>query len=128
MNLLLDTHTLIWYLEGDSALSLRCRELIEDPANELYVSIASFWEIAIKLSMPDKLIISRPFDDLAQLVWENKMTVLPIQFSHLSRLQTLPFHHKDPFDRLLIAQSMAEQMPILSRDSHFADYAIRCIW
>lgn len=128
MNLLLDTHTLIWYLEGNQELSQTCQNLIEERSNTNFVSIASFWEIAIKLSIGGKLELSKPFEQLNQLVWENNITVLPIRFDHTSIVKSLPFHHKDPFDRIIIAQAIVDDMPILSRDGYFDAYPIRRLW
>ena len=84
MNLLLDTHVLIWYLEGNQELSINCRTAIEDSTNTNFVSIASFWEISIKLSIGNKLELSVPFDRLSQLTWQNNISVLPIHISHTS--------------------------------------------
>ncbi len=128
MNLLLDTHTLIWYLEGSQELSQPCRSMIEDSANTNFVSIASYWEIAIKLSLVGKIELSQPFEQLHQIAWANNITTLPIRFDHTTVVKSLPFHHKDPFDRIIIAQAIVENMPVLSRDSHFASYPIRLIW
>ncbi|QMW00521.1 type II toxin-antitoxin system VapC family toxin [Spirosoma foliorum] len=128
MNLLLDTHTLIWYLEGNAELSQACQNLIENPGNNNFVSIASFWEIAIKLSIGGKLELSKPFEQLYQLAWENNITVLPIRFDHTTTVKSLPFNHKDPFDRIIISQAIVDNMPVLSRDGHFDAYAIRRLW
>lgn len=128
MNLLLDTHTLIWYLDGDAQLSNTCQSYIEDSANVNFVSIASFWEIAIKLSLGGKLGLSVPFEQLHQLVWQNNISILPIRFTHTAVVRSLPFHHKDPFDRLIIGQAMVEGMTILSRDGHFPVYGIPTVW
>ncbi|MBD2753628.1 type II toxin-antitoxin system VapC family toxin [Spirosoma validum] len=128
MNLLLDTHTLIWYLEGNLQLSQTCQNLIENPSNTNFVSIASFWEIAIKLSISGKLELSQPFDQLNRIVWENNITTLPIRFEHTALVRSLPFYHKDPFDRIIIAQSILDDMAVLSRDGHFDAYSIRRFW
>jgi PIN domain nuclease of toxin-antitoxin system len=128
VNLLLDTHVLIWYLEGSQELSINCRSAIEDPTNTNFVSIASFWEISIKLSIGNKLELSVPFDHLSQLTWQNNIGVLPIHISHTSVVKSLEFHHKDPFDRLIIAQAIVENMVVLSRDKHFSSYPIRVVW
>lgn len=128
MNLLLDTHTFIWYLEGSSELSETSRDLIENPDNTNFISIASFGEIAIKLSIGGKLELAKPFEKLNQFAWENNITVLPIRFPHTALVRTLPFYHKDPFDRIIIAQSIVEEMSILSRDSHFDAYSVHRVW
>lgn len=128
MNLLLDTHTLIWYLEGSDELSQTSRSLIENSANINFVSIASFWEIAVKLSISGKLELSVPFEKLSELVWQNNISILPIQISHTVAVRSLPFHHKDPFDRIIIAQAIVDDMLIVSRDGHFTSYPIRIAW
>ncbi len=128
MNLLLDTHTLIWYLEGSQELSQTSQNLIDDAGNTNFVSVASFWEIAIKLSIGGKIELSQPFEKLSQLAWENSITILPIRFDHTTIVKSLPFHHKDPFDRIIIAQSIWDDMPIVSRDGHFDAYDIRRLW
>ena len=128
MRLLLDTHTFLWFIGGDTALSPYARQLIEDRTNERLLSIASLWEMAIKVSL-DRLTVPLPFTDLvAEHVYGNAMEVFGISPRHLDVLATLPFHHKDPFDRLLIAQGQAEDIPILGRDPAFDNYAIRRLW
>jgi len=128
VKILLDTHTLIWYLEGNEELSQTCRNVIEDPDNANYVSIVSFWEIAIKLSIGGKIGLSQPFAQLNQVVWANNITILPVRFEHTAFIEQLPFHHKDPFDRMIIAQSIVENMPVLSRDGNFDKYPVQRIW
>ena len=128
MRLLLDTHTFLWFIDGDTALSPYARQLIEDRTNERLLSIASLWEMAIKASL-GRLTLTLSFADLvAEHVHGNVIELFEILPPHLDVLTTLPFYHKDPFDRMLIAQSQAENMPILSRDSAFDDYAIRRLW
>ena len=128
MRILLDTHTLIWFFAGDSKLSATARILIEDEDNNKLVSIASTWEMAIKESK-GHLNLSLPFEDYIRqkLSWED-FNLLNINLYHLNAIVTMPFHHKDPFDRLLIAQSMVEGIPILSKDSAFDAYSINRIW
>ena len=128
MRLLLDTHTFLWFIDGDTALSPYARQLIEDRTNERLLSIANLWEMAIKASL-GRLTLALPFTDLvAEHVHGNAIELFEILPRHLDVLTTLPFHHKDPFDRMIIAQSQAENIPILSRDSAFDDYAIRRLW
>ena len=128
MRLLLDTHTFLWFIGGDAALSLYARQLIEDRTNERLLSIASLWEMAIKVSV-GRLTVPLPFTDLvAEHVYGNAVDLFEILPSHLDVLTTLPFHHKGPFDRIIIAQGQAENIPILSRDPAFDDYAIRRLW
>ena len=128
MRLLLDTHTLLWFLGGDPQLSHRAKELILEPDNDILVSVASLWEIAIKAQI-GKLALHHPFEEIfpAQLV-ENEMRVLPIELLHVHRLFELPMYHRDPFDRLLMAQALAEDLPIISSDEGFREYPIGILW
>jgi PIN domain nuclease of toxin-antitoxin system len=128
MKLLLDTHTFLWFIMGNPNLSANARALIEDQANEKYVSVASLWETAIKVSI-GKLTLSAPFDTLLpQQLSVNGFELLNLEVTHAAMLINLPFHHRDPFDRLLIAQSMVEQMQIVSIDSTFDAYQIQRLW
>ncbi|SRR6266404_1402361 len=103
MRLLLDTHTFLWFFIGDNTLSRTARTLIEDESNEKFFSIASLWEIAIKVSI-GKLTLTAPFDDIfPDQLAKNGIDVLTITPAHASAVTNLPFHHRDPFDRLLIA-------------------------
>ncbi len=126
MRILIDTHILIWHLEDDAHLSLAHSEIIADPDNEVLISIASLWEIAIKLSK-GKLVISRSISDVAAHVERSTSLLFAIEPEHLIRVASLPFHHKDPFDRLIIAQSLVENIPILTSDSNFADYGVELL-
>ena len=128
MRYLLDTHSLIWFIEGDAKLSVRARQLIDDEANELFVSVASLWEMAIKFSI-GKLNLGRPFAELfpEQLV-DNSIEMLGVTVDHLWAVCELPFHHRDPFDRLLIAQAVVERLPIVSADVIFDRYGVRREW
>ena len=105
MSLLLDTHALIWFLEGDSQLSQTAKSEILNLDNACFVSQASLWEMAIKLSL-GKLEIRSSYQDLPKLMWENGIEILAIEFEHFDYITNLPFHHKDPFDRIIIAQSL----------------------
>lgn len=128
MKFLLDTHTLIWFIIGNSQLPVPLRIMIETVENQRLVSIVSLWEIAIKMSL-GKLDMGAPFSALVpgQLI-ANRMEILPISVAHLHQVAQLPFHHRDPFDRLLLAQSQVEQIPILSRDATFDQYGAQRIW
>jgi PIN domain nuclease of toxin-antitoxin system len=125
---LLDTHVLIWFIMGNTRLPASLRTVIETVENQRLVSVASLWEIAIKMSL-GKLDMGAPFEQLipGQLI-ANRMEILPISVAHLYQVAQLPFHHRDPFDRLLIAQSLSEKLPILSRDATFDHYAVQRIW
>jgi PIN domain nuclease of toxin-antitoxin system len=128
LKILLDTHTFLWFITNDKNLSSLAREIIEDSDNDRLISIASIWEIAIKSSL-GKLKLKEPFPKLipAQLKM-NLIELLHIKISHLSLVSTLPFHHRDPFDRLIIAQSLIEDLPIVSVDTQFDDYGVERIW
>jgi len=128
MKLLLDTHAFLWFIAGSANLSSDARALNEDGANECWLSVASLWEMAIKTSL-GKLTLSAPFDVLIpQQLSLNGVELLDIKTTHASLVATLPFHHRDPFDRLLVAQAMAEQMPVVSVDPAFDAYAVTRLW
>ena len=128
MKYLLDTHSLLWFLAGDEQLSAQAQQLIENESNEMFISVASLWEIAIKVSL-HKLHLSQPFEQLfpAQLE-RNSIEILNISLPHLSTLSRLPFHHRDPFDRLIIAQSLTDNIPIIGVDSTFDLYDVQREW
>ena len=128
MKLLLDTHALIWFLEDDPKLSAAAREVVEESANERWVSIASGWEMAIK-SQLGKLDLPRPFEVLFPSTLEAlHFSILPIQPRHLHRYHALPFHHRDPFDRLLAAQALADGFTVVGNDAAFDAYGVTRIW
>jgi PIN domain nuclease of toxin-antitoxin system len=128
MKLILDTHSFLYFIDGSPKLSVKARALIEDFNNEKFISNASLWEMAIKVSI-GKLTLSDRFDDLIpQQIALNGFDLLNIEMEHVCVVANLPFHHRDPFDRLLIAQSMAEQFPIVSNDSRFDDYQVKRLW
>ena len=128
MRLLLDTHTFIWFVTDSPKLSVIVKQLIEDENNEKLLSTASVWEMAIKHSS-GKLSFGQPFRVfIEQQISLNSIDLLNINFNHIDIVATLPLHHRDPFDRLLIAQAMVEQIPILSADSAFDAYSIQRLW
>ena len=128
MRVLLDTHAFLWFVLGDPQLSSNARHHIEDPDNEKLVSPASYWEIAIKISLR-KYTLSQPYEAFMQRgLKDNGFIILAIEPKHTAALTSLPFHHRDPFDRLIIAQAMVEQMPVISGDAAFAAYPVTCIW
>ncbi|MEG4347914.1 type II toxin-antitoxin system VapC family toxin [Microcoleus sp. A003_D6] len=128
MRLLLDTHTFIWYVTDNPRLSANAKLLIEDENNEKLVSIASIWEMAIKHSI-GRLNFSLPFMEFVrQQLSVSNIGLLEINLNHIEVVASLPLHHRDPFDRLIIAQSMAEQIPVLSVDAIFDAYAIARLW
>jgi PIN domain nuclease of toxin-antitoxin system len=128
MRLLLDTHTFLWFIEGSLNLSDVARDLIEDQANQRFLSVASLWEMSIKVSI-GKLELGMTFTELVKReVYGNAIELLEIQPEHLDELAKLPFHHKDPFDRLMIAQSLAEGIPIVTKDAAFRSYPVSLLW
>jgi len=128
VKLLLDTHSFLWFIMGSPKLGEKARALIEDAGNEKLLSVGSLWEIAIKISL-GKLKTAEPFDVLIpRQIETNGIQVLEIDIPHLAALLTLPFHHRDPFDRLLAAQCSAEKLPIVSIDPLFDAYAIQRFW
>jgi PIN domain nuclease of toxin-antitoxin system len=128
MRVILDTHTFIWQISDSARLSETARQAITNTENQLLISIASLWEIAIKVNL-GKLTLSRSFMELIpeQLIFA-EIDQLPIRLEHLDLLISLPLHHRDPFDRLLIAQALTESLPIISRDPMFKQYGVPIIW
>jgi PIN domain nuclease of toxin-antitoxin system len=127
MTLLLDTHAFLWFVTGDRRLSSRSRAVIEQEDSRLLLSAASVWEMAIKSSLGRLSLPSRLEDYVAEKVGEG-FEVLPIDWTHAAGVERLPFHHRDPFDRLLVAQSLAEGVPIVTRDRVFRKYGVRVVW
>jgi len=127
MQYLLDTHTSIWFFNDDIRLSAKVKDLILDESNELFVSIASVWEQAIKLSL-NKLRFPGNTAGFLDFAGENYFKLLGIFPEHIFNLERLPPMHKDPFDRILIAQAISENMPILTRDRNIPLYPVETIW
>ncbi len=127
MNLLLDTHALLWLLSDSRRIAPATRQLIADPVHDVFVSAASAWEIAIKASLR-KLVVPPDIGTWlpAQLV-RNRLTPLPITVAHAASVELLPWHHGDPFDRLLVAQALAENLTIVTGDAQFEPYGVRLI-
>ncbi len=128
MKLLLDTHALLWFLNGDSFLIPTAKALIQDPANRKYVSMATCWEIAIKVGLK-KLRLGEPaVTFLPRELAANKIDLLGIELAHATFVESLPPYHKDPFDRLLVAQAMVENLPLVSADAVFDRYGVTRLW
>lgn len=126
--LLLDTHTFLWFVTEDPKLSAVARRTIAASSNEPFLSSASVWEIAIKVSI-GRLPIPAPLDSfIPEQLKINRIELLPIDLHHLFKIAQLPFYHRDPFDRLLIAQAMVENIPILTADPAFDKYEVERIW
>jgi len=127
MKALLDSHAFLWALSGDTRMSTRARDIFEGPSS-LSLSIVSIWEILIKVQL-GKLGLPRPAASyiFSELV-KNKIATLPIRLDHLIAYENLPLHHRDPFDRMLIAQGIKEELPIITADRNFQNYSVHTIW
>jgi PIN domain nuclease of toxin-antitoxin system len=123
MKLLLDTHVLLWYLDNNPKLPESWKYSIEDRHNSIAVSIASLWEIAIKVSL-GKLELQDDLATIEYILRQQDIAFLHIRTPHLLQLLKLPFHHRDPFDRLIIAQAQVEQLTLVSDDGMFTDYSV----
>jgi PIN domain nuclease of toxin-antitoxin system len=128
VRLLLDTHAFLWFVLGDPRLVQTALDQIQDPAQVKLVSPASYWEIAIKISL-GKYTLNEPYEAFMQRgIFGNGFSILPIEPKHTAALTTMPFHHRDPFDRLIVAQALVEQVPILSIDAVLDAYGISRLW
>ena len=128
MRFLIDTHTFLWFVTDDPKLSDYALGLIEDETNEVYLSMATLWEIAIKFSI-GKLTLHKPFQDFVdEQIHINEFQLLKIEPAHVKTVSILPLHHRDPFDRMLIAQSIVENLPIISVDTVFDAYGVNRLW
>lgn len=122
MNILLDTQVFLWHIADNPLLKPEDSKIIEEPLHAKFLSIASLWEIAIKTGL-GKLMVTQSLDSIVP----QEIMILDITISHLMYLQTLPFHHRDPFDRLIIAQASVENMRLMSRDRNFTMYDVSLI-
>jgi PIN domain nuclease of toxin-antitoxin system len=128
MRLLLDTHAFIWLTSQGAQMSSAAWRLLRDPDNDLLVSIASIWEMGIK-SNHGKLTLADPFPQFVRRGFaENKIDLLPISVDHVVRLDRLPRHHKDPFDRMIVAQALEEDIPVIGRDRMLDEYGVDRRW
>jgi PIN domain nuclease of toxin-antitoxin system len=121
VRLLLDTHVLLWLMEGDESLAPRVRDLISNPTNDVLISVASLWEISVKVRVGK---LKADIAKIARLTEERGGTILAISLEHLLQLAQLPLHHRDPFDHLLIAQAIAEGATFVTADRHAARYPV----
>lgn len=128
MRLLLDTQAFLWFVLNDARLSPTARTLLVDPANELLFSPASYWEIAIKVSIGKYQVPGSFKDFMDRQIMVNRLSILPITVAHAAVVASLPFHHRDPFDRLLIAQALAENVPLVSSDAIVEAYGVVRQW
>ena len=128
MNLLLDSHAFIWMHEEPHKLSVKVAHEILNSANKIFLSVASVWEIQIKINL-GKFNFSDTLENvIAQERRTNNLQILSVNLSHALNLENLPFHHKDPFDRLLISQAIVENMILVSADANFAKYQVKLLW
>ena len=124
---LLDIHVFLWLIQGDPQLSGQVRSIIADDTNQLNFSVVSIWEIVIKLNI-GKLKIEHSIEDIYQLLAQLKISILPIERLDLDRYLTLPLHHRDPFDRLIISQAIDRELILISADGSFDLYPVQRLW
>jgi len=128
MKVLVDTHTFIWDLEANPKSSRKAIEILRSDSSELVFSLVSLWEIAIKIKLGKLNAIGSSVAYIRDEMNAYGMELLPIRYEHILQLEMLPLHHGDPFDRLLIAQAMAENLPILTGDKKFKLYDVKVLW
>ncbi|MGB0430851.1 MAG: type II toxin-antitoxin system VapC family toxin [Bacteroidia bacterium] len=127
MNLIVDTHVLLWAISNTSKLSNKAKRILENNENQIFVSTASLWEISIKKSI-GKLEFDFSTEELYSILEKTQINVITIQKAHLIELTQLEFRHKDPFDRLIISQAIAEKFKLISKDQAFKNYPVQLIW
>jgi PIN domain nuclease of toxin-antitoxin system len=127
MTCLIDTQSFLWYIEDKPLLPKRIKEMMNDKTNTLYLSIASLWEITIKMSI-GKLVLSKTLPELIQEVSVHGFKLLGIEPSHLLALAQLEMHHRDPFDRIIMSQAIAEDIDLVSSDAEFKKYPVKLLW
>jgi PIN domain nuclease of toxin-antitoxin system len=127
MHYLLDTHALIWFINGDKELSTKARKAIESESSIKYISIASLWEMAIKISL-GRLSLKTSFDEIKNQIEINNFQILHISFDDTLMLSTLKFHHRDPFDRMIVVQGITNKLTIVSKDNAFEAYKVKTLW
>ena len=128
MKALLDTHVFLWWIMDDARLSLYIRDFIADEGNDLFLSSASCWEIAIKTKIGRLKLPDNPEKFIPDQMIANNISGLPIQLVHALHVYNLPDHHRDPFDRMLVAQARIEKIPIITNDRLIADYDVKILW
>jgi len=128
MKVLVDTHTFIWALLHDHRLTPKAKQVLRSDEHELVFSLVSLWEIAIKIKTGKLTTIGSSVAYIRDEMNAYGMELLPVRYEHILHLEALPHHHSDPFDRLLIAQALAEQLPILTGDKGFRSYGSKLIW
>lgn len=125
MTVLVDTHAFLWYVSGDGRLPPRARRAIEN--SEWGLSVASVWEIAIKRSL-GRLVLPAPVDEYVGEKVHRGLRILAIEWPHAAAVESLPFHHQDPFDRVIIAQAQLERLTVVTKDTVFRKYGVKCVW
>jgi PIN domain nuclease of toxin-antitoxin system len=128
VKLLVDTHTFLWALMHDRRLSARSKQILTSDEHELFFSLVSLWEFAIKIKTGKLNALGSSVDYLRDEMENYSMQLLPIRYEHILALESLPAHHSDPFDRFLIAQAITESLPILTHDEKFSLYPVMVLW
>jgi len=128
MRVLVDTHTFLWDLLSDHRSSRLAKQMLKSDEHELYFSLVSLWEFAIKIKSGKLNALGSSVAYIRSEMENYSMQLLPIRYEHILQLESLPVHHSDPFDRLLIAQAITESLPILTRDDKFTLYPVQVIW
>lgn len=129
MSYLLDTSAYLWFVTGDRKLSTLARRVLEESSDDLYLSLASIWDLAIKANLGRGLELPRPFAEFVDIELQaERIQILNIEILHLKAVAGLPLHHRDPFDRLLIAQSQVENIPVITSEAAFDHYPIQRLW
>ena len=127
MAYLLDTHAILWFMAGDELLPIKSKNLIQDFHNVCFVSIASLWEITIKIQK-EKLKLDFPLAHFFDYLASNQIEIIGINQEHLLYLLSLPPHHADPFDRMIISQAFVDDMTVITKDSIFEEYGVKVLW
>jgi len=127
MNLLVDSHALIWFITDNNKLPINTKKFIESNDNDCYVSIATFWEIGIKNSI-GRLDLNSDLQKIFRIIEESGFDILPITTNHILQNADLELYHQDPFDRIIIAQAMVEKMTIITKDTQFKNYNTPIVW
>jgi PIN domain nuclease of toxin-antitoxin system len=128
MRVLVDTHTFLWALLENHRLSAKAKQILTSKEHELYFSLVSLWEIAVKMKIGKLNTVGSSVTYIRDEMAEYGMELLPVRYEHILQLEQLPLHHSEPFDRLLIAQAIAESLPILTHDEMFPLYPVKLIW
>ncbi|MBK6275021.1 MAG: type II toxin-antitoxin system VapC family toxin [Saprospirales bacterium] len=124
---LLDTHTLLWFIEDDIKLSIQAKSILSENSTSKFISIVTLWEIAVKYSLK-KLELNISLADFFNLIHSSDINIINISTEHLLILNSIEHHHKDPFDRIIIAQAIAENFTIITKDENFSKYEVNIIW